>query len=892
MQSFRKIVRAIYRFVILWFVDTLSLWVTAGVYSGITIQSGEGVSGLSVAAAAALLLGIINFLIRPVFLLLSVPFGFIAVFLVGFLINAVVLMLTSSLLSPSFQVSSWFSAFIGSLIFSAINTILTGLMTVDDEGSFYQSMIERLAKRDMYEDATDSGRGLVMLEIDGLSYHHMQKALDDGWMPHVKEMIDEDGYVLSRIDCGLPSQTSACQSGIMFGDNYDIPAFRWFDKDENKLFVSGSDADIINARYAKGHGLMRDGSSVNNMMNGDARKSLLTLAGLRTDNEQEKKQRARDVYLLMLDPYFFTRTLVFFLADVIRELWQAWRQRANDVQPRLNRLHKGYPFIRAATTVFMRDLAAYLGILDIIRGTPALYITWPGYDEVAHHSGPWTTDAFKTLREYDRVIGRIREIINTKAPRPYELILLSDHGQSFGATFLQRYGYDLKEFIERYMPEGAKVMHTSGGDDGTPSMLAMSAELENVQEQGMSGGVGRAVVGQTQKLLKQGVEVREISEDMLEPATVTVCGSGNIAQVYFNLYPRKITMNELNAVYPGMVDDLVAHEGVGFVVTYADDGTPVVLGKGGRRDLHSGEVVGEDPLIPYGDVDVRSRQVRRVADFPHAGDLIVNSTLYPDGTVAAMEELIGNHGGLGGEQTDSFLLHPTDIKLPSTENSADVFAILNARRGLPGAPPKPQADGIAEEVNSWSPAILAQGLARVKTWFNLALHVLILDRNAYQKIASDAYMTGPALLLSLLGTLTMASLRVNDLNLGMYIGRYLIWIFMVLVLFGSGRLLGGKGSFTATFRSMGFAQGIFVLDLLAFIPPIAPLVRILVSALTFIATWLGVVEAHELRGWRAILVPVGMIVVVLLGLFIVGTVVEGFTFTYDALLKDFGLSPQ
>lgn len=892
MQSFRKIVRAIYRFVILWFVDTLSLWVTAGVYSGITIQSGEGVSGLSVAAAAALLLGIINFLIRPVFLLLSVPFGFIAVFLVGFLINAVVLMLTSSLLSPSFQVSSWFSAFIGSLIFSAINTILTGLMTVDDEGSFYQSMIERLAKRDMYEDATDSGRGLVMLEIDGLSYHHMQKALDDGWMPHVKEMIDEDGYVLSRIDCGLPSQTSACQSGIMFGDNYDIPAFRWFDKDENKLFVSGSDADIINARYAKGHGLMRDGSSVNNMMNGDARKSLLTLAGLRTDNEQEKKQRARDVYLLMLDPYFFTRTLVFFLADVIRELWQAWRQRANDVQPRLNRLHKGYPFIRAATTVFMRDLAAYLGILDIIRGTPALYITWPGYDEVAHHSGPWTTDAFKTLREYDRVIGRIREIINTKAPRPYELILLSDHGQSFGATFLQRYGYDLKEFIERYMPEGAKVMHTSGGDDGTPSMLAMSAELENVQEQGMSGGVGRAVVGQTQKLLKQGVEVREISEDMLEPATVTVCGSGNIAQVYFNLYPRKITMNELNAVYPGMVDDLVAHEGVGFVVTYADDGTPVVLGKGGRRDLHSGEVVGEDPLIPYGDVDVRSRQVRRVADFPHAGDLIVNSTLYPDGTVAAMEELIGNHGGLGGEQTDSFLLHPTDIKLPSTENSADVFAILNARRGLPGAPPKPQADGTAEEVNSWSPAILAQGLARVKTWFNLALHVLILDRNAYQKIASDAYMTGPALLLSLLGTLTMASLRVNDLNLGMYIGRYLIWIFMVLVLFGSGRLLGGKGSFTATFRSMGFAQGIFVLDLLAFIPPIAPLVRILVSALTFIATWLGVVEAHELRGWRAILVPVGMIVVVLLGLFIVGTVVEGFAFTYDALLKDFGLSPQ
>ncbi len=891
MQSFRKIVRAIYRFIILWFVDTVSLWVTAEIYSGITIQSQGGMNTLGIAASAALLLGVINFLIRPILLLVSVPFGFIAVFVVGFLANAVVLMLTSNLLSPAFQVSSWLAAFIGSLIFSAINTVITGLMTVDDEGSVYQSMIERLAKRDMYDDPDDTGRGLVMLEIDGLSYHHMKKALADGWMPHLKGIMDEYGYVLSRVDCGLPSQTSACQSGIMFGDNYDIPAFRWFDKDENKLYVSGSDADTINARYAKGEGLMHGGSSVNNMMNGDAKKSLLTLAGLRTANEEEKKQRARDIYLLMLDPYFFTRTMVFFLADVIRELWQAWRQRANDVQPRLNRLHKGYPFIRAATTVFMRDLAAYLGILDIIRGTPSLYITWPGYDEVAHHSGPWTTDAFKTLRQYDRVIGRIHEVINTKAPRPYELIILSDHGQSFGATFLQRYGYDLKEFIERYLPEGAKVIHTSGGDDGTPSMVAMSAELDNVQEQGVSGGMGNVVVDQTQKLLKQGVEVREVSEDMLEPATVTVCGSGNVAQVYFNIYPRKITTNELNEAYPGVVDGLVEHEGVGFVVTYADDGTPIMLGKGGSRNLHSGEVLGEDPLAPYGDIDLRARQVRRVADFPHAGDLIVNSTLFPDGTVAAMEELIGNHGGLGGEQTDAFLLHPADLEPPSTENSADVFAILNARRGLPGAPPRPQVK-VDEGVSSWSPSTLFQGIARVKTWFGYALSVLTPDRKTFQEIASDAYMTGPALLLSLLGTFTMASLRAGEVNWTMFIGRFILWIFMVLVLFGAGRLLGGKGSYTATFRTMGFAQGVYVLDLLAFIPLISSLVRILVTILTFIATWLGVVEAHELKGWRAILVPIAVVVVIILGLFIISTVFEGFEFTINTLMVDFGLSPQ
>ena len=109
----------------------------------------------------------------------------------------------------------------------------------------------------------------------------------------------------------------------------------------------------------------------------------------------------------------------------------------------------GYPFIRAATTVFMRDIAANLTILDIIRGAPSIYVTWPGYDEVAHHSGPWTKDAFKVLATYDSVIARVHQTIKEKAPRPYDLILLSDHGQSFGATFKMRYGVTLKEFIEQ-----------------------------------------------------------------------------------------------------------------------------------------------------------------------------------------------------------------------------------------------------------------------------------------------------------------------------------------------------------------------------------------------------------------------------------------------------------
>jgi uncharacterized membrane protein YvlD (DUF360 family) len=890
MDALREAARFVYRLIILWIVDVISLLVTAAILPGFALESVEGRSMLVVAVAAAFLLGLVNLLIRPVILLLALPLGLIAVSLVGFVVNTIALRITAGLL-PGFVIDNWWVAFAGGLILALINTIITNFLTIDDEGSFYEALVERLAKRHAFDVEQEPGRGVVMMEIDGLSYHHLEKALEKGLMPTVSQMIHKEGYVLSRVDCGLPSQTSACQSGIMFGDNYDIPAFRWYDKDQGKLMVSGSDAPQINARYARGKGLLRGGSSINNMMNGDAAKSLLTLADFRTEDQEQRRRRAEDIYLLMLNPYFFVRTLVLFFGDALLELWQGFKQRLRDEQPRLNRLHRAYPLLRAATTVVMRDIATYLTSLDIIRGTPALYVTWPGYDEVAHHSGPWSSDAFGVLKRYDQVIARIRDVMTRKAPRPYELILLSDHGQSFGATFKQRYGYDLQEFIEGQSPYGTRVAQSVGGDDGTIAVTAMAGELENVQDQQVSGNLGRAVVGRAQRLLQQGAERRAPAE--IDPeATVTVCGSGNLAQVYFDLYPRKITLNELNAAYPGLVDALVGHEGVGFVVAYADDGTPIVFGKRGARDLHSGQVTGEDPLAPYGDVALRARQVRRIADFPHAGDLIVNSTLYPDGTVAAMEELIGNHGGLGGEQTDAFLLHPGDMTVPQTANSADLFAVLDARRDRPAAYGELGAakeDG--EVIHAWAPGTLGQGLRQGRVWLVRALRALVLSRSAYREVVRDPYMTGPALLIAVLAALLVASLT-SQTPLEAVIGwavRLLGWLLGVLAVFGAGRLLGGRGTFTATLRGVGFAQVVYLLELLTLIPVLSSLVQLITSILAFVATWMAGLEAHELHGWRGFLLPVARLLVVVLSVAILGSLIAGAEFTVEALLQEAGL---
>jgi len=890
MRAFKAFMKFIFRLLVVWFIDTLSLFLTAAIVTGISIASVGDTTALAVAAGAALVLGVVNLLIRPIILMLSVPLGFIFVFIVGFFVNAITLMITSNLIN-GFTVASFWSAILGGLILSFINTIITGVITVDDSDSFYQGVVERLAARSKYNIEDNAKPGLLMMEIDGLSYWHLKHAIEEGLLPTFRRLMDEDGYKVSHVDCGLPSQTSACQAGIMFGDNYDIPAFRWYDKDQQKLYVSSRDAPEINARYAHGRGLMHGGASINNMLNGDARLSLLTLADLRAGDEEQRSQRARDIYLLLLNPYFLMRVIVLFLWEALVEVWQYGKARIRDVQPRLNRLHGGYPFIRAATTVFMRDVSGYLTALEVIRGAPSIYVTWPGYDEVAHHSGPWSSDAFGVLQRYDEVIASMLDLIERKAPRSYNFVILSDHGQSFGATFKQRYGQDLKEYLETLIPAHVKVHASMGGDEGSVSVTAMSAELENVQERGQGGMVGKKVVGGAKNFLPDASQTLTDEEVAALDANITVCGSGNIAQVYFDIAPRKLTLEELNSVYPGMVDEMVHHEGVGLIVGYNHEGQPVALGKSGARNLHTGEVTGEDPMVMFGDPDLRADQMRRIADFPHAGDLIVNSTVYPDGTVAAMEELIGNHGGIGGEQTDAFIFHPPSLEVTPTTNSADVYHILNDyREKAPPAIVAGDEDGSQEKVDSWAIATLIKGFAFKRGWVGKMLRAVVLETSAYRDVITDPYMTGPALLFLFLGVVFGGFAFNGAYNVQSVTSDVFGALLLVLFVFLTGRALGGSGSFSETLRAVGFAYVTKFYNILAFVPIIGDTAKFIVLAISIVALWIAGVQAHKLRGWRSILFPIIVMAVIVLSIVVVDVLATGAIFTLENLLQGLGIA--
>jgi hypothetical protein len=138
---------------------------------------------------------------------------------------------------------------------------------------------------------------------------------------------------------------------------------------------------------------------------------------------------------------------------------------------------------------------------------------------------------------------------------------------------------------------------------------------------------------------------------------MVVTSSGNLALVYLASTPGRVPLEELEVLHPRLVPGLARHPGIGFVVVDSLAEGPVAIGRAGVHVLRSGRVEGADPLTPYGPLAAES--LLRQAEIPHNGDIVVVSRIDKHThEVAAFEELVGSHGGLGGWQTDAVLVHP------------------------------------------------------------------------------------------------------------------------------------------------------------------------------------------------------------------------------------------
>jgi hypothetical protein len=281
---------------------------------------------------------------------------------------------------------------------------------------------------------------------------------------------------------------------------------------------------------------------------------------------------------------------------------------------------------------------------------------------VAHHSDVERADTLAVLRRVDRQIGRIAAAARD-APRPYRFVVLSDHGQSQGATFDDRFGMSLEGLV-RSGCDAEQVAVASGGED--ESLAYLSAGLTEVaRDETPTGHAVRTATRHRRAgdAVTLDPEARAEIDAGGELPEISVMASGCLGLVTFPREPGRVTLERLEQLHPRLLETLASHPGIGFVLVRSERDGALAIGARGTHYLDEGRVEGADPLAPFG--PNAAAHLRRTDGFAHCPDLAVNSTYWEDmEEVAAFEELVGSHGGMGGPQSFPFVLFPSDLHYP------------------------------------------------------------------------------------------------------------------------------------------------------------------------------------------------------------------------------------
>ena len=595
-----------------------------------------------------------------------------------------------------FYIASYFIPGVSAGVYGVLQVpivmaIATTLMANITNTNYYDNYIKSILKYAL-EQKTPYKKiysGVIMLEIDGLSINILKKAIDKGVMPNIKKWLDEGTHTMKCWETDLSSQTGASQAGILHGNNQDIVAYRWIEKENNnQLVVSGklSDAPLVEKRISNGKGLLVNGISIANMFSGDSKIPTLTsskLGGL-------SKIYNKTLNAAFLDAYNFQRLFILFLWDIILELSSQAVHYLKNIHPRLRRTIV-YAAVRAGANVVLREVTTDVLTSEILAGNiDTAYATYMGYDEIAHHSGVEDNDVWGALKRIDAQFAKITSAIEM-SDRDYKIVVLSDHGQSKGATFKQRYGITLGNYVRKFLPDDLMVFKTEYNIDHfrdavIPENLQIRhiknkfgdihddlfedlKSLQDIKDQVEKRKPALIFENDKYKNLKdrysnsldyiKGYESIPQSTKKAKDSELIVLGSGNMGLIYLTQWSERLSYEEIVMLFPDLIPGLVKHSGIGFILVNSISNGGMVIGQNGIYYLDSDRIVGENPLENFG-VNA-TRHLKRQNSFNNMPDILVNS--FYDAKfdeVCAFEELIGSHGGLGGDQTKPFILYPSE----------------------------------------------------------------------------------------------------------------------------------------------------------------------------------------------------------------------------------------
>ncbi len=308
--------------------------------------------------------------------------------------------------------------------------------------------------------------GLLLIQVDGLARHQLERALRAGEMPFLRRLLRRRGYQMHTFYPGQPASTPAVQGELHYGVHAAVPAFSFLDPEAGGigLMMHPAFAKRVEAGLAAEHeGLLRDGSSWSNIYSGGAapEESHFCAAsiGLGDAWRSIRLRMAVTVVLLHLDAVF--RLLGLLGLELLIGLWDA----AHGVFQQGRRVGKELSFLvaRVAVCVGLRELITVGAAIDLARGLPIVHVNFVGYDEQAHRRGPDSKFAHWALLGIDRGIRQLHRAARHSSRRDYDVWIFSDHGQTACRQAERITSGGLEGLVRKHWPAGRLPAQSQAG---------------------------------------------------------------------------------------------------------------------------------------------------------------------------------------------------------------------------------------------------------------------------------------------------------------------------------------------------------------------------------------------------------------------------------------------
>jgi len=439
----------------------------------------------------------------------------------------------------------------------------------------------------------------ALLQLDGTAHEFMVEAMRRGMAPNLAKMAKDPNYIFQPYLCGVPTETEPVLAKVAYG--LSIAGNDWRDP---KTFANVDGVlfeDVIKKEAAANgeSGLFQGGMTCICELSMGASESNTRVVRHTLYSEFARigkirtvlRELGRDLPALIKHPIELAGIIARFTANAL------YTRRYLKAHGLWNTWYdKHYPLMIAASDyIFPKLITANLA-QALRKGLPRFFADFTGPDERRHYFGD-SVDSLRSIELADHEIGRIVHLLE-KSGRPYQLVIYADHGQSPTTLFTKAFGLPV-----------------------TQAVLTMAAVCA-----------------------RRDVPATEIATAHDYP----------LLNIYFQ-DRKSVSLSSIEAKYPGLLAQIIAHPAFGFVAGREGGGLRVI-GKNGQLVITGDCVVvtGEHPLKQYTDrfqdEKTLSRQLALYANVEGSGDLILNSAHDTSGNLydfCTDYSLVSGHGGFG-----------------------------------------------------------------------------------------------------------------------------------------------------------------------------------------------------------------------------------------------------